>query len=76
MTSNEVAYWQLQEQKRSNLVKEGQNEEAIRENIRANKAKENLTAWSNANQSVKTGVDIIGGIMNPIAGLFKVLTSK
>lgn len=61
MTSNQIAYWQLQEQKRSNLAKEAdtdfQNEENRRHNIRTERTALNVateTARHNkADESIK-----------------------
>lgn len=42
MTSNEVAYWQVQEQKRSNLMNESLKDFANKETRRSNMANENI----------------------------------
>lgn len=47
MTRNQLAYWELQETKRANLVKENQNAQQIAEQRRANEARELETFRSN-----------------------------
>lgn len=42
MTSNQIAYWQLQETKRANLVNEGVNKGQLAETQRANVAREGI----------------------------------
>lgn len=52
MTANQVNYWTLQEQKRSNLVREAETERANKakeaENYRTNSANEALKSETNA----------------------------
>lgn len=60
MTANQVAYWKLQEEKRSNLAKEN-------ETNRSNVAKENLTDYSNKVNLANTIVQGVGKIADSIA---------
>lgn len=52
MTANQIAYWTLQESKRSNLERERQGRDSIAENIRHNKEGESI-GWSNYGESVR-----------------------
>lgn len=52
MTANQIAYWTLQETKRSNLERERQGRDSIAENIRHNKAGESI-GWSNYGESLR-----------------------
>lgn len=84
MTANQVAYWKLQEEKRANLVKEGETERSNKakeqETLRSNQAKEALTAELNKAQmermKTQSGVDIAnavtGGIKNVGQGVSSV----
>lgn len=52
MTANQIAYWTLQETKRSNLERERQGRDSIAENIRHNKEGESI-GWSNYGESIR-----------------------
>lgn len=52
MTANQIAYWTLQETKRSNLERERQGRDSIAENIRHNKEGESI-GWSNYGETVR-----------------------
>lgn len=90
MTSNEVAYWTLQEQKRAalvdeaernraNLAKEQENQRANmakeQENYRSNKAKETETHRANvASENIGTGNSVFSSFGN-IGSLLKGISS-
>lgn len=59
MTSNQLAYWNLQETKRSNLINEGIKRDTVSEQIRSNKAKEKLQGRDLTRREVET---VLGGI--------------
>lgn len=52
MTANQIAYWTLQETRRSNFERERQGRDTIAENIRHNKEGESI-GWSNYDETVR-----------------------
>lgn len=86
MTANEVAYWQLQEQKRANLVDQAERnrhnkaveDETARNNLFTNKVSEFSAKHTAARQAAQSEVDrmnaVTSGVRN-IAGGAKDLST-
>lgn len=75
MTTNEVAYWSLQEQKRSNLAREAETKRSNLENERQGRTKLDQTERTTQEQvyrwRTQNGVDIA----NAVTGGFKNVAS-
>lgn len=71
MTQNQVAYWQLQEAKRSNLVREAEtNRHNLEQERMARKIEDNSVQFRNNQtilQGIKVGSDIGLGLAKTVA---------
>lgn len=67
MTSNQIAYWQLQNDKRNTAIKEGE----LEEKIRHNKVSEDTENFKAQSQHLKNSASATKDLVSAVTGLGK-----
>nr|BBC20585.1 hypothetical protein [Dromedary picobirnavirus] len=71
MTGNQIAYWQLQETKRSNLINEGLKSENLQETKRSNMRNEDIKEDTHDETKLNNKHNRVIGYINASANVIK-----